>query len=93
MPGNMSPMPPMQSMNQSGSGHHKASAPLIILATVVLVLIVWWVSRAPQPEQALVPTATPTPVAQDEIQTEANLMDLGNIDTEFKDIEAELNTL
>ena len=83
-------MTPMQS-----TIHKKASLPVIILAVAVLALIIWWVSRAPQLEQAVVPTPTPTPTpaVQDELLQEADQLDLGNPDQEFEEIDQELNTL
>ncbi|MDP3731181.1 MAG: hypothetical protein Q8R34_01655 [bacterium] len=92
MPTNLSPMPPMQSTSR-GSGHKKASASLIILAVAVLALIIWWVSQAPEMEETATPTTTPTPAVQDELLQEADELDLGDIDSEFQQIDQELNTL
>jgi len=88
----MPPMPNMQPINHRSSANKKVSAPLIILAVAVLGFIIWWVSRAPQTEQVVYPTPTPTPV-QDEIQTEVDQLDLGDIDQEFEEVDQELNTL
>ena len=70
------------------------SLPLMVLAAAVLALIIWWVARAPAEEVVVAtPTPTSTPVVKDEIQMEVEAMDLGDIDSEFKEIDQDLNTL
>ena len=76
------------------SKNSKPNPVLIIVAIVVVGLIVWWVSRAPESEKAVAPTATPSAtLVQDELQQEADQLDAGNLDSEFKEIDQDLNSL
>ena len=77
-------------MSRGAAGGKKSTVLLIILAVVVLAFIFWWVSRAPETEVG-VPTSTPTP--QDETLQEVNQLDLGDVDSEFQNIDQDLNSL
>lgn len=91
MPASMSPMPPMSSMNKGSAGGKKSTVLVIILAVAVLAFIFWWVSRAPQTVPTVTPTATAT--VQEETLQEVNELDLGDVDSEFQQIDQDLNTL
>ena len=72
----------------------KPSLVLIIVAVAVLALIIWWVNRSPVTKQAVVPTPTPpAAVVQDELQQEANDLDLGDVNGEFQEVDRDLNSL
>lgn len=91
-PANMSsPMPPMSSMSHGSAGGNKSTVLVIVLAVAVLAFIFWWISRAPESEQGAVPTPIPTPA--DEILQEVEQLDTGNVDSEFQQIDQELDTL
>lgn len=70
---------------------------VVVLVAVLIVGVGAWLMLTPEKPQAVTPPPSPVAIpAQDStaaIFNDLNAVELGNIDQEFKDVDADLNAL
>ena len=85
-------------MTSIPTGNKKYSPWLVVTIAMVVAGLVWWYFSSMQGSllpQLPVPTPTPEAVIQSDLQlsSEVESVDLGNLDSEFKDIDNDLSSL